>query len=93
MNTESHTSALRQQGIKDALVTGESWASESETAMSLNITHLCAKPSIKCYRNGRHPAVSATAINCVSLTKFLIYIMKQLYLPHRKVVKIKHDLA
>lgn len=36
--------------------------------------------------------VSSVTIICVSLAKFLIYKMKQLYLPHRKIVKIKYDL-
>lgn len=37
--------------------------------------------------------VSPVTIIHVSLAKFLIYKVKQLYLPHRKVVKIKYNLV
>lgn len=37
--------------------------------------------------------VSPVTIIRVSLAKFLIYKAKELYLPHRKTVKIKYDLV
>ena len=37
--------------------------------------------------------VSPVTIIRVSLAKFLIYKTKELYLPHRKTVKIKYDLV
>lgn len=36
--------------------------------------------------------VSPVTIIRVSLAKFLIYKTKELYLPHRKIVKIKYNL-